>query len=112
MKTPAGTECRYYYEDFHRGRSVQECRLIKWAPGARGWQPSDCARCAVPGILWANASENLGLVAEIRPGLLGIGRQVTVKTFCKKHDIPISDPYVGCELCASERPTLADLLEE
>ena len=25
MRTPANTECPYYYEDFYRGRSAQEC---------------------------------------------------------------------------------------
>ena len=28
MRTPAGTECPYYYADYYRGRSKQECRLI------------------------------------------------------------------------------------
>ena len=28
MRTPANTECPYYYEDFYRGRSTQECRLV------------------------------------------------------------------------------------
>ncbi len=28
MINPAGQECRFYYQDFHRGRSEQECRLV------------------------------------------------------------------------------------
>lgn len=108
MKTPAGKECRYYYEDFHRGRSKQECRLLKNQSGTR-WKSSDCAHCPVPEILWANASEELAIEAAIQPGLLGIGRRVEVTAFCMKHQIPVADPYVGCEQCADERPDLADL---
>src|SRR5688572_8219728 len=31
MRTPAGKECDFYYEDFHRGRELQECRIQKAA---------------------------------------------------------------------------------
>jgi hypothetical protein len=110
MKTPAGKECRFYYQDFHRGRNKQECRLLKNAPGP-AWKPSDCERCPVPDILWANASDTLELEARINVGFLGLGRKVDVRAWCSKHDIEIVDPYVGCEQCASERPGLADLLE-
>jgi len=108
MKTPAGKECRYYYQDFHRGRSKQECRLLKNTKGQQ-WRPSDCANCPVPEILWANASDNLALEAHINPGLFGLDRKVEVRAWCRKHDVEIADPYFGCEKCASERPNLADL---
>jgi hypothetical protein len=109
MRTPAGKECDYYYEDFHR-RSVQECRLLKHAPGPK-WRTSDCEHCPVPNILWANASEDLVLEGEIKVGLLGIGRRVAVSAWCRKHSLAIDDPYVGCEICASERPSFTDFLE-
>ncbi len=112
MITPAGKECRYYYEDFHRGRSRQECRLIGRRGGAGAWRPSDCARCPVPGILWANASKDLVLHAEVKPGLLGLGRRVEVTAHCRRHDLPIADPYVGCAACAAENPNLFDLLTD
>jgi hypothetical protein len=111
MKTPAGKECRYYYQDFHRGRHKQECRLLKNAPGP-GWKPTDCQNCPVPEILWANASDNLELSAHINGGLLGLGRKVEVRAWCRKHDIEIIDPYVGCDRCAGERPSIADLIED
>ncbi|HEC22904.1 MAG TPA: hypothetical protein ENI95_08305 [Chloroflexi bacterium] len=108
MKTPAGKECRYYYEDFHRGRSRQECRLLL----SKAWRPSDCRRCPVPEILWANASEYLELQARIERGFIfGLGRRVVVTARCRKHDVEIPDPYVGCELCAAERPDLLTFLE-
>lgn len=107
MKTPAGQECRYYYEDFHRGRNVQECRLIGPASGAKRWHPTDCASCPVPGILWSNASRYLELSAEVRPGILGFGRRVEVEAWCSKHDIPIPDPHIGCPACNKERADLS-----
>jgi hypothetical protein len=57
----------------------------------------------VPDILWANASPDLVLDAEIRPGLLGLGRHVAVVATCKRHASEIEDPYVGCQQCAAER---------
>lgn len=107
MRTPAGKECRYYYEDFHRGRSLQECRLLKDPPPRKPWKPSDCSKCPVPSILWANASEDLVLEANIDPGVFGLGRKVEIISSCKKHGTAIPDPYVGCELCSEEKPGLA-----
>ena len=111
MKTPAGRECRYYYEDFNRGRSKQECRLLQQTSRQGAWRPSDCFHCPVPDILWANASPDLILMASINNGFLGIGRHVSVTAMCKKHDIIIEDPFVGCQQCSKDRLNLADLLE-
>jgi hypothetical protein len=112
MRTPAGKECRYYYEDFHRGRNRQECRLLQRNPRSEAWRPNDCKNCPVPDILWANASEHLQLEATIRPGFLGIGRHVEVTARCSKHNVEIPDPYVGCEQCAAERPDLSTFLQQ
>lgn len=112
MKTPAGTECRYYYEDFNRGRNRQECRLLLQPPQQATWQPRDCMHCPVPDILWANASPHLRLKARINKGFLGIGRHVSVTAICEKHDRVIEDPFVGCQQCAKERPNLANLIED
>ena len=103
MRTPAGKDCKYYYEDFHRGRSKQECRLVPEAAGSRAWHPSDCNNCPVPDILWANSSEHLHLRADIKPGFMGFGRHVEVTAHCSKHDIVVDDPHVGCHLCVAER---------
>lgn len=104
MRTPAGKECRFYYEDFNRGRNIQECRLIQRAAGKELWRPGDCAHCPVPEILWANASEFLELRADVKKGFLGLGRHIEVKASCSKHHIRIEDPFLGCPECAKERP--------
>src|SRR5512145_770177 len=106
MRPPAGKECRYYYEDYHRGREVQECRLVQANPQSMPWRPPYCAMCPVPEILNANASPDLDLKLTIKPRLLGLGRQLEVTASCLKHRIPIEDAYVGCPRCNSERPGL------
>lgn len=106
MRTPAGKDCRYYYEDFHRGRNVQECRLIKQNPESFPWRPQYCARCPVPEILNANASRNMELTLTVKPVMLGLGRKLEVTASCLKHRISIEDPYVGCPKCNAERPGL------
>jgi hypothetical protein len=109
MKTPAGQECRFYYENFHRGRSDQECRLIQRNPNSPAWRPQDCGQCPVPDILRANSSSDMVLEAEVKKGLLGLKRRVEVTAFCGKHLVDIEDPYVGCPICAAERPGLEEL---
>ncbi|MDX1994821.1 MAG: hypothetical protein SF029_20730 [bacterium] len=106
MRTPAGKECRHYYEDFYRGRNVQECRLVKGNPDSMHWRPVDCSRCPVPDILNANASPYLELKLTIKPRLLGLGRRNEVEASCERHRIPIEDAYTGCPKCNAERPGL------
>lgn len=106
MRTPAGSDCIHYYEDFHRGRAIQECRLASANSSCLQWQPGDCSRCVVPEILAANASKHLELQLSIKSRLLGFGRVVEVQAFCLRHRTPIDDPYVGCSSCNRERPGL------
>ena len=98
MRTPAGKECRYYHEDFHRGRNIQECRLVNENPESQRWHPSDCNKCPVPDILLANASPDLALTLIIKKGFLGFGRSHSVTARCLKHHVPVEDPYIGCTL--------------
>lgn len=115
MITPAGKECPHYYEDFNRGRSVQECRLAKENPASMPWRPKDCARCPVPEIVLANASPDMKLTLTIRPALLGFVRQMKVEARCLRHNTPIENPYVGCPLDTEENPALKlfrDALDE
>lgn len=111
MKTPAGTECRFYYENFHRGRSEQECRLVDANPHSEAWKPTDCAKCPVPAILHANSDPNLVLEAKINKGFWGWGRKIEVRAFCSKHLIDVPEPRVGCPQCAKERPGLDELFK-
>jgi hypothetical protein len=111
MKTPAGKECPEYYQDFNRGRAIQECRLVKRNDRSAPWQPGDCARCSIPEIVRANASENLRLRLTIRAGIFGIGRALKIEAWCEKHKNPIADPFVGCEQCNAERPGLSAFID-
>ena len=104
MKTPAGKECPMYYADFHRGRHVQECRLVERNPDSAPWQPGDCTRCTVPEIVHANASKTMRLKLTIKSGILGLGRRLIIEAYCEKHGIVIDDPFVGCAQCNAERP--------
>lgn len=109
MITPAGKECRFYYQDFHRGRSEQECRLIMANPNSPEWKPKDCSECPVPEILLANSSPNLVLQATVKKGVFGMNRHVEVSAFCSKHLIDVPKPQVGCPECAREKPGLQEL---
>lgn len=102
MRTPAGTECPYYYEDFHRGRSVQECRLIERNPDSEPWEPQLCSHCPVPGILRVNACPNMVLEAEVVRRWLGLVRRVEVYAVCTEYQVEVEDPYVGCGHCHPE----------
>ena len=106
MRTPAGKECPHYYEDFNRGRHVQECRLVQGNPESMPWRAQDCAKCTVPEIVLANASPNMELTLTIRSAMLGFVRQMKVEAFCTKHNIPIKDPYTGCPLDVEENDAL------
>ncbi|MFQ5945288.1 MAG: hypothetical protein ACE5NC_03475 [Anaerolineae bacterium] len=112
MRTPAGTECPHYYEDFHRGRNQQECRLIMANRDSPPWNPGDCFRCPVPAILRANGSPDLVLTARVGRSLLGLRRSVELTAWCRRHERPVQDPYVGCSLCAQEQGDLAGLLDD
>ena len=113
MKTPAGLECRFYYENFHRGREDQECRLIQGNRQSPPWHPSDCANCPVPAILEANNSSELVLEGTVKKGFLNlVGRKIEVRTWCSKHLIDVPNPYSGCPKCAAEKPGFRELFGE
>ena len=103
MRTPAGTECLHYYEDFNRGRSTQECRLIPQNPRSLPWAPELCEKCSVPAILRANGSPDLRLEVTVRKQF-GIRTKVDVTARCRRHGRELDDPYIGCPECVVERP--------
>mgnify|MGYP005860990495 CR=1 FL=1 len=110
MITPAGKECRFYYEDFFRGSEVRECRLIARNPHSEPWEPKLCARCPVPDILLANSSPHLALEAKVTRRMR-FWKQVEVQAYCTRHLQEIEDPYAGCPQCRIEagRPSILDL---
>ncbi len=95
MKTPAGSECTYFYGDYFRGRNVEECRLLGAA-----WIPSLCQTCPVPGIGRANVCESMRLRAEVtRPLAAAFQKRVKVTAFCEKTGRAGFDPHLGCGEC-------------
>jgi hypothetical protein len=104
MRTPAGTECPYYYEDFHRGRSRQECRLIASTPGGGTYAPDLCAKCRVPRIILANACPYMVLEARVVSGLLGLRRRVEITASCTRSGEIVHEPEVGCGQCHLDFP--------
>lgn len=102
MITPAGMECRFYYEDFHRGRATRECRLLKANPESQPWRPRLCASCPVPSILWANACPNMSLTAWVGWRWL-FWRQVQVRAYCSFSKQVVTEPHVGCGHCHETR---------
>jgi hypothetical protein len=102
MRTPAGIECRFYYEDFMRGRTTQECRLIASNPDSRAWQPNHCRTCPVPGILRANGCAHMTLEAAVGRRWLVLP-QVRVRAFCRLSGEEVAEPMVGCGRCQDER---------
>lgn len=99
MLTPAGQECPYYFEDFHRGRNRQECRLIDQTPNGGTWSPELCAKCPVPRIVMANACSNLVLEARVKSGFLGMGKGVEISASCIETLEPVVEPEIGCGHC-------------
>lgn len=101
MRTPAGSECRHYYEDFHRGRQTQECRLIKANRLSLPWSPDLCAKCRVPAVLAANRSPDLRLELAVQKRF-GLFRRLVLHAYCLKHVCDVPDPVRGCPQCAAE----------
>ncbi len=106
MRTPAGTECPHYYEDFNRGRQTQECRLVQRNRASLPWRPADCERCPVPEILRTNRSSDLRLELTIEKRF-GFFRRNRVEAYCLAHVRGVSDPIRGCPDCAADRSQVA-----
>ncbi len=112
MKTPAGKECKYFFGDYHRGREIEECRLLQSNPDSPPWQPSYCYTCPVPDILNQNACPHLVLDGIAKKGFLGFGSGVKVEGWCSKYFLDVDDPVIGCGHCHEFRgPSILDLIE-
>jgi len=95
MRTPAGTECKYFYGDYYRGRQREECRLL-----GSPWTRDLCRTCPVPGIGLANACEHMRLRGEVKRPLGALfQRRVRVAAFCEQTDRSGFDPHIGCGEC-------------
>lgn len=98
MRTPSGIDCPHFYGDYFRGRSVEECRLLKAA--GQTWTPDLCKTCPVPGITRANACEHLQLHPTVaRPLSAMFLRRVQIHAFCAKTNRAVKEPHIGCGEC-------------
>jgi hypothetical protein len=95
MKTPAGSECQYFFGDYYRGRNHEECHLVGAA-----WKRTLCRTCPVPSIDRANACEFMRLRVDVgRPLTAGFQLRVKVTAFCEKTERSGFDPHIGCGVC-------------
>jgi hypothetical protein len=99
MRTPNGIECPYFYGDYFRGKSQEECRLIGSGQAAGQWTVDLCKTCRVPGITRSNACENMTLYATITKAVVKSKRRVKVTAYCSKSKSEVKIPEVGCDLC-------------
>ncbi|MEA4906137.1 MAG: hypothetical protein GYA17_04900 [Chloroflexi bacterium] len=99
MRTPAGFECRYFYGDYYRGRSQEECRLIGNAAPPHHWTPDICKVCPVPRIERANACQNMKITPTVQRGLFGLKKSIKIHTYCTLSQQEVAEPEVGCGQC-------------
>lgn len=99
MRTPAGFECEFFHADYHRGRNVEECRLVARNPRSEKWTRGLCRDCPVPRVLRANACPHLVLEAAVVRIMLGLGRKVQLQAHCTKSRQAVAEPEVGCGQC-------------
>lgn len=107
MRTPAGKECPYFYGDYHRGRSKEDCRLLDNSEPNQRWRRELCFSCPVPDIIRANACEHQVLKARVERTFLFLKRRVQVQAYCVKCTCDVADPYIGCGQC---HPNISFLL--
>ncbi len=99
MRTPYGVECPYFYGDYYRGKSDEECRLIGRKPAPNHWSRDLCQNCPVPAITRANSCKNM-LLTPVISRRFGIGkRRVEIKAFCTRANSEVRTPQIGCGLC-------------
>lgn len=94
-------DCPYYYADYHRGRDVEECRLIaRNRDNRRPWKRGLCDTCPVPGILRASTCRHLALEAAVERKF-GLIDRVSVYAVCTEHIIELKDPR-RCPRCEEQ----------
>ena len=112
MQTPAGKECKYFYGDYYRGRSREECRLLDSASPPLDWSRDLCANCPVPEVLLANACQHMSLKPSLERPFPFLKRQVRISTYCEKTRREKFEPHIGCGECHPLPPVfLGDIHE-
>lgn len=98
--TSKPVNCRYLFADYHRGRDLEECRLIKRNADSRPWRRPLCDSCPVPGILRETNCEEIALEASVTKKW-GLIERVEVYAVCARHLIELNNPKF-CRRCAEE----------
>jgi hypothetical protein len=112
MQTPAGQECSYFYGDYFRGRSREECRLLSSASPPLPWNRELCFSCPVPEIQLANACKHMVLIPRLERPFPFLKRRVRVSTYCNKTERENFDPHIGCGECHSLPPVFFGDVDE
>jgi hypothetical protein len=99
MRTPAGKECSYFYGNYFRGRSQEECRLLGSNNPPIIWKRELCNTCPVPGIQLANTCPYMVLKPKLVRKIPFGKQEVRVQTFCRKTERSGFDPHIGCGEC-------------
>lgn len=94
--------CRFYYEDYHRGRAVTECRLPK-SRDSQPWQRSVCDSCPVPDLLRETNCAHLALEGTIRKKRFN--ERMEVFAVCTRHMVQLPDGK-HCAECQAEQDAL------
>lgn len=100
IKSPPN--CRFYFEDYHRGREVSECRLPKSRDSLQ-WERSICDACPVPELLRETNCAYLALEGTIRKKVFG--QRIEIFSVCTKHLIQLPDGKT-CNQCQAEQDDL------
>ena len=101
MRTPFGSDCPFFYGDYFRGKSQEECRLIGVQPAPHNWTRDLCKSCPVPSIHWANACKTMDMTAKITKTFPFGKRSVQVTAYCSKVQEVVKEPHIGCGFCHS-----------
>lgn len=105
MKTPAGKECEYFYGDYFRGRTIEECRLLK--DYGLAWSANLCQECPVPEIKMANSCQHQKLTPSLKRPVFFMRPQVQVTAYCAKTEKNVNEPRIGCGQC---HPNLSEFV--
>ncbi len=98
-------QCKFFHEDYHRGSSAQECRLLKRSGQGAEWDLKLCQSCPVPNILAQNPCIHLAIEATV-VRRFGFVRRVEPYAICTAKLIELHDP-IGCRAGCEQRQDYA-----
>ena len=103
MSNKPAPNCRYFYNDYHRGNETTECRLPKSRDSLR-WERSVCDSCPAPSLLRETNTPHLALEGAIRKRF-PFGPRMEIFAICTKHMVQLKEAGY-CPQCAAEQAAL------